>query len=94
MTIEPDFDPTALEKVLGGPSEILDCYRTKGRAQGDFTPFHQAFAFYRMAIIFEGITARAKAGQATSANALKVDALAPVCARLAENILSKDVIRL
>lgn len=75
---------------IPGPSEFLDCYRAQGGAQGDFTPFHRAFAFYRMAIIFEGITARAKAGQAASADALKVGALAPVCARLAENILSKD----
>lgn len=75
---------------IPGPAEFLDRYRAEGGAQSDFTPFHQAFAFYRMAIIFEGITARAKAGQAASADALKVGALAPVCARLAEDILSKD----
>ncbi|MGR3376317.1 phosphotransferase family protein [Salipiger abyssi] len=75
---------------IPGPSEFLDRYRAEGGSQGDFNPFHRAFAFYRMAVIFEGITARAKSGQASGADALEVGALAPVCARLAAEILSKD----
>jgi len=75
---------------IPGPAEFLDGYRAEGGSQSVFTPFHRAFAFYRMAVIFEGITARAKAGQAASADALKVGALAPVCAQLAAEILSKD----
>jgi aminoglycoside phosphotransferase (APT) family kinase protein len=77
---------------LGLPTaaDFLDRYRRAGGCEAPLTPFHRAFAFYRMSVIFEGITARARAGQAASPDALKVGALAPVCARIAADILSTD----
>ena len=47
------------------------------------TAFHFAFALFRMAVIFEGIAARAAAGNAASANAGEVGALTPAFARRA-----------
>lgn len=78
--------------ALGIPSvgAFLDIYREAGGIHAALTPVHRAFAFYRMAVIFEGITARAEAGQAANADARRVGALAPVCARLADDILSND----
>lgn len=75
---------------LPSPQAFLETYRAAGGVDFELTPFHRAFAFYRMSVIFEGITARARAGQAASADALQVGALAPVCARLASGILSSD----
>lgn len=75
---------------IPGPGAFVDLYRENGGARGDFLPFHQAFALYRMAIIFEGILARAKSGQATNDDAMEVGLLAPVCAQLAADIISKD----
>jgi aminoglycoside phosphotransferase (APT) family kinase protein len=69
---------------------FLDRYRAAGGTTAELTPFHRAFAFYRMSVIFEGITARALAGQAAHADAMKVGALAPACARIAADILSSD----
>lgn len=79
-------------EALGLPTAqaFLDAYRRAGGSEAPLTPFHRAFAFYRMSVIFEGITARARAGQAASADALQVGALAPACARIATDILSTD----
>jgi aminoglycoside phosphotransferase (APT) family kinase protein len=44
-------------------------------------PFHTAFSFFRMAIIFEGIAARARAGIAAADNASEVGELSAVFAR-------------
>ena len=43
------------------------CART-GRSDG-ITPFHLAFSLFRLAVILEGVLARAKAGNASSADA-------------------------
>lgn len=75
---------------IPSPSDFLDQYRKAGGVEAALTPFHRAFAFYRMSVIFEGITARALAGQAAHADAFKVGALAPVCAQLATDVLSRD----
>lgn len=75
---------------LPTPRAFVDQYREAGGTEAQLTPFHRAFAFYRMSVIFEGITARAKAGQAAHSDAVAVGALAPVCARRAAEILSKD----
>ena len=45
--------------------------------------FRSAFALFRMAVIFEGIAARAAAGNAASANAAEVGALSAAFARRA-----------
>lgn len=44
------------------------------------TPFNLAFALFRNAVIFQGIAARAEAGNAAAANATQVGALAPIFA--------------
>ena len=69
---------------------FMDMYRQAGGVESPLQPFHRAFALYRMAIIFEGIASREMAGQAVNSEARKVGALAVVCARLADEILSSD----
>jgi hypothetical protein len=46
-------------------------------------PFHFAFALFRMAVIFEGIAARAAAGNAVADNAGEVGGLAAAFAHRA-----------
>ena len=78
--------------ALGLPDRaaFLEAYRAAGGCPAPLTPWHRAFAMFRMAVILEGITARADAGQATSKDARAVGALAPDFARLAEGVLSSD----
>ena len=47
------------------------------------TNFHKAFALFRWTIIFEGIAARAKAGNAAAGNAAEMGTLAAIFARRA-----------
>lgn len=77
---------------LGLPDRdaFLEAYVAAGGCSAPLTPWHRAFAMFRMAVILEGITARAAAGQATNADARAVGALAPDFARLAEGLLSLD----
>ncbi len=49
------------------------CERT-GRKDG-ITPFHVAFALFRLAVILEGVLARSKAGNASSDEASQKGAL-------------------
>jgi hypothetical protein len=49
--------------------------------------FHLAFALFRNAIIFEGIAARARSGNAAGANAETVGRLSGVLARRAVALL-------
>jgi aminoglycoside phosphotransferase (APT) family kinase protein len=68
--------------ALGIPSqaEYLDHYhRLSGRAER-CTAFHFAFALFRMAVIFEGIVARARSGNAVADNAADVGKLGAVFA--------------
>lgn len=53
-------------------------------------PFHTTFALFRMAVIFEGIAARARAGSAAAANAAEVGELSAVFARRGVECLSGD----
>lgn len=78
--------------ALGVPDRaaFLDAYQTAGGTSAPLTPFHRAFAHFRMSVILEGITARADAGQSASADARAVGALAPDFARLADTLLSTD----
>ncbi len=94
-----EFAPSQLGGIAGldlaglgipSPARFLDLYRAAGGEETECLPFHRAFAFYRMAIIFEGIAARARTGQAASSDATEVGALAPVCTGLAERIISRD----
>jgi aminoglycoside phosphotransferase (APT) family kinase protein len=77
-------------KALGIPSEdeyLRHYYRASGRRDG-VGAFHFAFALFRFAVIFEGIAARAAAGNAASADAGEVGALAAACARRAMEFAS------
>lgn len=79
---------------LGLPSrqEFIDSYRACGGADLPLLPFHRAFALFRLAIIFEGIAARHKSGQASGEEAASVGALSAACASLAINALSENSI--
>jgi len=71
--------------ALGLPEQrafIEDYVEAVGRPL-DFVPFHMAFALFRFAVIFEGIAARAKAGNAAGGNAAEVAHLALNFARRA-----------
>ena len=70
--------------ALGIPSEqdYIDRY-CRGAPFGNVKPFHFAFALFRLAVIFEGIAARSKSGNAASENADEVGTLSAVFARRA-----------
>ena len=71
-------------------SFVTQYNQTSGR-DDMLTPFHMAFATFRMAVIFEGIAARAKSGTASAANAETVGALAPIFAQRAAAIAGGDI---
>jgi hypothetical protein len=54
------------------------------------TSFHMAFALFRFAVIFEGIAARAKAGNASDAGADKTGRLSARFARRAVDLLNRS----
>ncbi len=71
--------------ALGIPSEaeyLQHYYRHSGRTDG-VTAFHFAFALFRLAVLFEGIAARALSGNAAAENAAEVGELSLVFARRA-----------
>lgn len=72
-------------EALGIPTEAAYLQRYYDRMGDDarVEPFHYAFALFRLAVIFEGIAARAQAGQAASANAAEVGELSVDFARRA-----------
>lgn len=57
--------------------EFAEAYREASGGRRKLTDYHLAFALFRNAAIFEGIAARARQGNASSANAARVGALAP-----------------
>ncbi len=69
--------------ALGIPSLELFTGLYAGRARHGVAlqPFHLAFALFRWAVIFEGIAARAKAGNASGGNAAETGRLASAFAR-------------
>ncbi len=78
--------------ALGLPdqAEFIAAYHAAGGCPAPLGVFHRAFALFRMAVICEGITARADAGHAANADARSIGALAPGFARLADALLSSD----
>ena len=75
--------------ALGIPaeSEYIDAYMRHARHGARMKPFHLAFALFRFAVIFEGIAARAKQGNASGDNAKEVGRLSAVFARRAVDII-------
>lgn len=74
-------------EALGLPDRatFVATYAATARHGQALTDFHMAFALFRWAVIFEGIAARAKAGNANSANAADTGRLAAAfAARAAE----------
>ncbi|MCB1485339.1 MAG: phosphotransferase family protein [Hyphomicrobiaceae bacterium] len=70
---------------LGIPSldEYIADYNAAAGEPIELTNFHKAFALFRWTIIFEGIAARAKAGNAAAENASEAGKLAAIFARRA-----------
>lgn len=70
---------------LGIPSEsdYLSRYYALVHGTGEVSPFHVAFCLFRLAVIFEGIAARARSGTAVSADAMQTGAMAAGFARRA-----------
>jgi len=70
---------------LGIPSEreYLEHYERLAPESGRCSSFHFVFALFRLAVIFEGIAARAKGGVAASENAAEVGKLSGRFARRA-----------
>lgn len=80
-------------QALGIPQEseyLRHYYRASGRADG-VTAFHFAFALFRMAVIFQGIAARAASGNAVADNAAEVGTLAQAFARRAVEFIDGRV---
>jgi len=82
--------------ALGIPTEAeyLAHYRACGGAAGTLAPFHVAFSFMRLAVIFEGIAARAQRGNAVHARAATVGALAGTMAQRGLETLDLDTLPL
>ena len=82
-------------KALGIPLEadyLNHYYKCSGRTDG-VTAFHFAFALFRMAVIFEGIAARAASGNAASSDAAQVGGLsAAFAARALEFVDGRSVV--
>jgi aminoglycoside phosphotransferase (APT) family kinase protein len=72
-------------RALDIPSEreYLERYYAAAPDFGRLTEFHFAFSLFRLAVIFEGIAARAQAGQGASQDAAQVGRLSVVFARRA-----------
>jgi aminoglycoside phosphotransferase (APT) family kinase protein len=75
--------------ALGIPGEesYLQAYYARTGRKDFVTPFHLAFALFRFAVIFEGISARAQAGNAASEDAERVGELSVAFARRAEELI-------
>ena len=68
---------------LGLPTqdEFIAAYSERVGRPAAITPFHLAFSLFRIAVIIEGVVARAKAGNASNATAMQS---APLGLMLAE----------
>jgi aminoglycoside phosphotransferase (APT) family kinase protein len=81
-----DLDALGLPPRTAYIAHYYESRRTPERQE--LTPFHTAFAFFRMAVIFEGIAARARSGTAASENAAHVGELSVVFAARAIEYLN------
>ena len=73
-----DSDLRALD--LPSLQQFAQFYRDAAPSSGPLRRFHLVFALFRNAVIFEGIAARARAGNAAGANAQRVGELSPLLA--------------
>jgi aminoglycoside phosphotransferase (APT) family kinase protein len=72
---------------IPGEAEYLARYRERSGVVQAVQPFHFAFALFRFAVIFEGIAARAAAGNAAADDAAAAGRLGPAFARRALEIV-------
>ncbi|MET0543540.1 MAG: phosphotransferase family protein [Variovorax sp.] len=79
-------------EALGIPGEeaYLARYYAGAPSAGRVQPFHYAFALFRLAVIFEGIAARARSGHAASANAAETGKLSTDFARIAVRFIETE----
>ncbi len=77
---------------LGLPreAEFLARYYTEAGSAPELRPFHIAFALFRFAVIFVGISDRARAGSAAGANATQLAPLARHFARRALDVIERS----
>jgi aminoglycoside phosphotransferase (APT) family kinase protein len=68
-------------------SEFADWYYADAGHHARLAPFHLSFALFRFAVVFEGIAARARAGNAANADAARVAPLARVFAGRAVDLI-------
>ncbi|MFG1477115.1 phosphotransferase family protein [Xanthobacter sp. V4C-4] len=71
---------------IPGREAFVAAYGAVARHGQALTDFHMAFALFRWAVIFEGIAARAKAGNASAAGAAETGRLAAAFARRAADL--------
>lgn len=76
--------------ALGIPpqEELVAAYKERTGRAGDITPFHIAFCLFRLAVILEGVLARARAGNASNSSAISMGPVAILLADRAWNIVS------
>ncbi|GGF15293.1 aminoglycoside phosphotransferase [Aliidongia dinghuensis] len=72
-------------------ADFLAWYADAAGAAERLTHFHSVFALFRFAVIFEGIAARARHGNATSAEAEEVGRLSVNFARRALDLIARGV---
>ncbi len=65
------MDLDLAELGLPNESEFLAAYRARSGRSEVLTPFHFAFSLFRIAVILEGVYARALAGNASNSDAVK-----------------------
>jgi aminoglycoside phosphotransferase (APT) family kinase protein len=77
--------------ALGIPSEheYLEHYYALAPSTGRVTPFHTAFSLFRLAVIFEGVAARARQGSASSDDGRRIDHLSEVFAQRAVEVIEE-----
>lgn len=74
---------------LPSEAEFCEAYYALSGSADRLQPFHIAFALFRNAIIFEGIAARARSGNAAAANAKTVGKLGGVLASRAARVIEE-----
>lgn len=80
------FDLERLQ--LPAQKEYLDAYLAASGRKDAILPFHHAFSLFRFAVILEGISARARAGNAAGEDAVRVGALSSRFARYATELIA------
>lgn len=75
---------------LPSQREYLRAYREASGRKDEVLPFHHAFSLFRFAVILEGITARARAGNAEGEDAAAVGRLSSRFARYAAELIATD----